>query len=148
MVADLPVVANRRYDLLSAAHQRSIAVAAARVSPRCAVFDHDAQWLEDGTWEHVTQAVRESDRRTMGRAAELTAAIIDSQSVKITEMGGPRGSDGAKKVKGRKRHLLVDTRGNRLKNKVQPADLHDWARAALLLEGLQHLFPAIERIWG
>jgi putative transposase len=63
-------------------------------------------------------------------------------------MGGPRGYDGAKKVKGRKRHLLVDTQGNLLKNRVHPADIHDRAGAEFLLEGLQHLFPAIERMWA
>jgi transposase len=116
--------------------------------PRYAVFYHYAQWRENGTWEHVTQALRESYRRAIGRAPQPTAAIIDSQSVKTTEMGGPRGYDGGKKIKGRKRHLLVDTQGTLLKNKVHPADIHDRAGAELLLEGLQHLFPAIEQMWA
>jgi transposase len=63
-------------------------------------------------------------------------------------MGGPRGYDGGKMIKGRKRHLLVDTQGTLLKNRVHPADIHDRAGAELLLEGLQHLFPAIEPIWA
>jgi transposase len=63
-------------------------------------------------------------------------------------MGGPRGYDGGKKTKGWKRHLLVDTQGTLLKNKVQPADIHDRADAELLLDGLQHLFPAIEHMWA
>ena len=63
-------------------------------------------------------------------------------------MGGPRGYDGGKKIKGRKRHLLVDTQGNLLKNRVHPADIHDRAGAEILLEGLQHLFPAIELMWA
>ena len=112
------------------------------------VFYHYAQWREDGTWEHVTQVLRESYRRTIGRNPQPTAAIIDSQSVKTSEMGGPRGYDGGKKVKGRKRHLLVDTQGNLLKNSVHPADIHDRAGAEILLEGLQHLFPAIELMWA
>jgi transposase len=116
--------------------------------PRYAVFYHYAQWREDGTWEHVTQALRESYRRTIGRAPQPTAAILDSQSVKTTEMGGPRGYDGGKKIKGRKRHLLVDTQGTLLKGKVHPADLHDRSGAELLLSGLQHLFPAIELMWA
>ena len=77
--------------------------------PRCTVFYHYAQWREDGTWEHVNQALRESYRRAIGRNPPPTAAIIDSQSVKTSEMGGPRGYDGGKKINGRKRHLLVDT---------------------------------------
>src|SRR3712207_8512999 len=63
-------------------------------------------------------------------------------------MGGPRGYDGGKKIKGRKRHLLVDPQGNLLKNSVHPADIHDRAGAELLLEGLQPLFPAIALMWA
>jgi transposase len=116
--------------------------------PRYAVLYPYAQWREEGTWAPVNQALRESYRRTIGRAAQPTAAIIDGQSVRTTEMGGPRGDDGGKKIKGRKRHLLVDTQGTLLMNKVQPADIHDRAGAELLLEGLEPLFPAIERLWA
>jgi transposase len=65
--------------------------------PRGAVFYHYAEWRENGTWEHVTQVLRESYRRTIGRAPQPTAAIIDSQSVKTSEMGGPHGYDGGKR---------------------------------------------------
>jgi putative transposase len=116
--------------------------------PRCAVFYHYAQWRRDGTWEHVTQALRESYRGLIGRSPQPTAAIIDSQSIRTSEMGGPRGYDGGKNVKGRKRHLLVDTQGTLLKNKVHPADIHDRTGAELLLSGLQRLFPDIELMWA
>jgi transposase len=116
--------------------------------PRYAVFYHFAQWRENGIWEHVTRALRESARQRIGRGPQPTAAIMDSQSVRTSEMGGLRGYDGGKKVKGRKRHLLVDTQGNLLKNRVHPDDIHDCTGAEILLSGLQHLFRAIELVWA
>src|ERR687889_178766 len=116
--------------------------------PRCTVFYHYAQWREDGTWEHVTQALRESYRCRIGRAPQPTAAILDSQSVKTTEMGGPRGYDGGKKINGRKRHLVVDTQGLLLKAKVLPADLHDRPAAERVLAGLHRPFPEVRLLWA
>jgi transposase len=69
--------------------------------------------------------------------------IMDGQSVKTTERGGARGFDAHKRVKGRKRHILVDTLGLMVANRVEPADTSDRRAGALLLGGLSALFPRI-----
>jgi hypothetical protein len=61
-------------------------------------------WRDDGRFERINHALVMADRERVGRDASPTAAIIDSQSAKITEVGGPRGYDAGKKIKGRKRH--------------------------------------------
>jgi putative transposase len=112
------------------------------------VFDYFRQWRLSGLWQTINGALRERAREAMGRRPQPTASIIDSQSVTTTEMGGPRGDDGGKKINGRKRHLVVDTQGLLLKAKVLPADLHDRPAAELVLVGLHRPYPGIRLMWA
>lgn len=68
-------------------------------------------WRDDGTWKRINRELRKRVRRLEGRHEDPSLGLLDSQSVKTTEAGGPRGYDGNKKVNGRKRHLVVDVLG-------------------------------------
>ena len=105
-------------------------------------------WRLDGTWEYVNTVLREQLRPRIGRNPQPSAGIIDSQSVRTTGVGGVRGYDSAKRVNGRKRHVLVDTGGLALRAKVHTADIQDRAGVPLLLEGADDQFPRVEHFVG
>ena len=99
---------------------------------------------DDGTWETINHHLVMRDRECAGHEASPTAAVVDSQSVKTTESGGARGYDAGKKIKGRKRHAMVDTDGPALKLQAHAADIQDRDGAGPLLRASRPSWPFVE----
>jgi putative transposase len=122
-----------------------------RLLPRCfppwgTVYHYFRIWLGTGVWVKLHRSVYTLARLAAGRNPCPSVVIMDGQSVKTTELGGSRGFDAHKRVKGRKRHILVDTLGLLVTSRCEPADTSDRRAAERLVYGLAPLWPRIRTI--
>lgn len=122
------------------------------LAARSTVYDYFDRWSWDGTLQRIHHALYVKCREQASRQASPTAAIIDAQSVRSAEKGGvridPHGYDAGKKVKGKKRHILVDTQGLVLHAIVHAADIQDRDGGASLLGTLFGLYPFLLKLYA
>ena len=122
------------------------------LAARSTVYDYFDRWHWDGTLRRIHYALYIKCREEASREASPTAAIIDAQSIKSAEKGGahidPNGYDAGKKVKGKKRHVLVDTEGMLLHAIVTAADIQDRDGGAWLLGTLFGLYPFLLKLYA
>jgi putative transposase len=112
------------------------------------IYGYYRQWTKDWTWRFIHDALRDWLRKTEERKVAPTAAIIDSQSVKVADQAGQRGYDAGKKVSGRKRHIAVDSLGLLLAIRVTPASVQDRHAAKNLIRLLIAMYVRVQIIWA
>lgn len=114
--------------------------------PWSTCYDYFRKWRNDGLWQRINDTLRDRIRRKARRKRSPSMAIIDTQSTKTTEQGGPRGKDAHEMVDGRKRHLIVDTSGLILAVVVHSAGIQDRDGAKLVLARIKGRFPRLKKI--